>query len=83
MRWHFVHDAIAGTLPTKRKTTKRRSAIAGTLWHGSLVCAMARLSHKRGELGPFTLGQSWPDMLDRLKCVASVCCWHRLHCQIA
>jgi hypothetical protein len=29
LRWQFVHDAIAGTLPSYLKTTKRRSISNG------------------------------------------------------
>jgi hypothetical protein len=45
-RWHLVHEAIAGTLPTYLTTTKLRSAMAGTLSHGSVGVPMARLGYR-------------------------------------
>lgn len=45
LRWHLVHEAIAGTLPTYLTTTKLRSAMAGTQWHVSVGVPMARLGY--------------------------------------
>jgi len=42
LRWHLVHDAIAGTLPMYLTMMKLRSAMAGTLSHGSVGVPMAR-----------------------------------------
>ena len=47
LRWQFVHDAIAGTLPSYLKTTKRRS-----ISNGDSVVGIEACSTSSGMLHP-------------------------------